>query len=270
MARRNKQKAEKPLPKSDEIDWAPVSGVDQDLIQVFLDPGESLLADPGAMIAISDQIDFASELGGTKGVLSKLRRAVSRKVGGEKAWQARFTSTGALKGGRKAWITLGKPYPGDVVPIDMKSVGGALYAQRGAFLAGASGTQVGMGFTRKLTAGLLGGEGFVLQRVRGDGLVFLHAGGGVQAIMLNDETIKVDTSCLVGFQDGIDYEISRAGNLRTMFFGGEGFFLVKLTGTGWVWVQSMPIDELAKTLKSALPDMRKVAKKQQNQGQRRR
>ena len=268
MAKRRRQKPEKPLPKSDEIDWAPVSGVDQDLIQVFLDPGESLLADPGAMIAMSDQIEFASELGAPKGVWSKMRRAFSRKVGGERAWQARFTATGALKGGKKAWITVGKPYPGDVVPIDMKSVGGALYAQRGAFLAGASGTQVGMGFTRKLTAGMLGGEGFVLQKVRGDGLVFLHAGGGVQAIRLDDDTIKVDTSCLVGFQDGIDYEISRAGNLRTMFFGGEGFFLVKLTGTGWVWIQSMPIDELAKTLKSALPDMRKAAKNQQSQGRR--
>ena len=145
----------------------------------------------------------------------------------------------------KKRVAFAAPYPGKIIPLDMAKVGGEIFCQKDAFLAAALGTQIDIAFTKRLGTGFFGGEGFILQHLRGDGKVFVHAGGTVTQRKLKNDTLRVDTGCLVAFTKGIDYDIQRAGSLKSMFFGGEGLFLATLSGTGTVLLQSLPFSRMA-------------------------
>ena len=156
-------------------------------------------------------------------------------------------------GSGKKRAAFAAPYPGRIVPLDMAKVGGEILCQKDAFHCAALGTNVGIAFNKRLGAGFFGGEGFILQRLRGDGMAFMHAGGTVVERQLSGETLRVDTGCLVGFTPDVHYDIQRAGNLKSMFFGGEGIFLATLTGSGTVWLQSLPFSRLADRIIASAP-----------------
>ena len=184
-----------------------------------------------------------------KGVMSKLLNVGKRILTGESLFLTHFTNQG--RGKRR--VAFAAPYPGKIVPVDLKKVGGELLCQKDAFLAAALGTEVGIAFTKRLGAGFFGGEGFILQRLRGDGMVFVHAGGTVIKKKLQGDLLRVDTGCLVAFTTGIDYSIERAGSLKSMFFGGEGLFLATLRGTGLVLLQSLPLSRMADRILAHAP-----------------
>lgn len=150
---------------------------------------------------------------------------------------------------------MGPPYPGKIIPLNMAENGGEFICQKDAFLCAALGTEVSIAFTKKMGAGFFGGEGFILQRLRGDGIAFVHAGGTIVKKELKGDIIKVDTGCIVGFTPGINYDIQRAGNLKSMFFGGEGLFLATLSGVGTVYLQSLPFSRLADRIIASAPKM---------------
>jgi uncharacterized protein (AIM24 family) len=167
--------------------------------------------------------------------------AGKRMVTGESVFMTHFTNSGS---GKKS-AAFAAPYPGKIIPIDMAKINGELLCQKDAFLCAAHGTEIGIAFTKRFGTGFFGGEGFILQRLRGDGMAFIHVGGTVVKKTLNNDTIRVDTGCLVAFDAGIDYSIESAGSLKSMFFGGEGFFLATLRGTGIVLLQSLPFSRMA-------------------------
>jgi uncharacterized protein (TIGR00266 family) len=173
--------------------------------------------------------------------MGKLLDVGKRAVTGESLFMTHFTNQGY---GKKR-VSFSAPYPGKIIPLDMASMGGELICQKDAFLCAALGTQVTIAFNKKLGAGFFGGEGFILQKLKGDGLAFIHAGGMIVEKHLQGETLRVDTGCIVGFSPSIDYDIQRAGNLKSMFFGGEGLFLATLSGHGKVFLQSLPFSRLA-------------------------
>jgi uncharacterized protein (AIM24 family) len=174
-------------------------------------------------------------------MLGKLMGAGKRVISGESIFMTHFTNSGS---GKKI-VAFSAPYPGKIIPVDMAKIRNELICQKDAFLCAALGTELGIVFTRRLGTGFFGGEGFILQRLRGDGMAFVHAGGTVIKKQLNNETIRVDTGCIVAFTQGIDYNIEAAGGLKSMFFGGEGFFLATLSGTGLVLLQSLPFSRMA-------------------------
>ncbi len=237
--------------KCHEIDFQ-LFGDDMQVVEVELDPGETVIAEAGAMNWMDDGISFESKMGDgsapEKGLMGKLMDAGKRALTGESLFMTHFTNTVAIK--RR--VAFAAPYPGKILPIKMDEVNGELLCQKDAFLCAALGTEVSIAFTKKFGAGMFGGEGFILQRLRGDGLAFIHAGGTVVTKQLNNETLRVDTGCIVAFTSGIDYDIERAGNLKSMFFGGEGLFLATLRGSGTVLLQSLPFSRLAdRIIKSA-------------------
>lgn len=183
------------------------------------------------------------------GIFGKLMSAGKRVLTGESLFLTHFTNTGS---GKKR-VSFAAPYPGKIIAYDMAMAGGELLCQKDAFLAAALGTDVGIAFTKRLGTGFFGGEGFILQRLRGDGMVFLHAGGTVIEKELNNDVLRVDTGCLVAFTTGIDYNIERAGSLKSMFFGGEGLFLATLSGTGTVLLQSLPFSRMADRILAHAP-----------------
>jgi uncharacterized protein (TIGR00266 family) len=172
-----------------------------------------------------------------------------RVLTGESIFLTHFTNQGQ----NKKCAAFAAPYPGKIIPLNMTKVGGEILCQKDAFLAAALGTEVGIAFNKRLGAGFFGGEGFILQRLRGDGMAFLHAGGTVIQKKLNNDTLRVDTGCLVAFTKGIDYDIQRAGSLKSMFFGGEGLFLATLKGTGIVLLQSLPFSRMADRILAHAP-----------------
>jgi uncharacterized protein (TIGR00266 family) len=176
-----------------------------------------------------------------EGFFGKLLGAGKRVITGESLFMTHFTNTGA---GKKK-VAFAAPYPGKIVPVDLSLMQGELLCQKDAFLCAAYGTKIGIAFTKKIGAGFFGGEGFILQKLQGDGMAFIHAGGTVVKKQLNDEVLRVDTGCIVSFTSGIDYSIERAGGLKSMAFGGEGLFLATLRGTGTVLLQSLPFSRLA-------------------------
>ena len=227
-----------------EVDYE-VIGNDLQVVEVELDPGETVIAEAGAMNWMDDGITFEAHLGdGSKpdqGMMGKLFGAAKRAITGESLFMTHFTNTGS---GKKK-VAFGAPYPGSILPVNMAEIGEEILCQKDAFLCAAKGTEVSIAFTKKFGAGLFGGEGFILQKLKGDGMAFLHAGGTIVKKELNNETIKVDTGCIVAFPPNIEYSIERAGNLKSMFFGGEGLFLATLRGTGTVYLQSLPFSRLA-------------------------
>ncbi|MFI8481559.1 TIGR00266 family protein [Pseudomonas sp. NPDC078700] len=212
-------------------------------VEVILDPGEAVIAEAGALNYMTEDVRFETRMGdgSSSGVLGKLWSAGKRMVTGESMFMTHFSNAGK----KQARVAFAAPYPGSVVPVSLPQVGGSLVCQRNAFLCAARGTSIGISFNKRLGAGFFGGEGFILQKLEGDGLVFLHAGGTVIRKELNNETLRLDTGCLVGFSSGIDYDIKLAGGLKSMLFGGEGIFLATLKGTGTVWIQSLPFSRLA-------------------------
>ena len=177
----------------------------------------------------------------TRGVMGKLFNAGKRMLTGESLFMTHFTNQGSSK----RHVAFAAPYPGKIIPMDMARIGGDLLCQKDSFLCAALGTQVGIAFQRRLGTGFFGGEGFILQRLQGDGMAFVHASGTIVERQLQGETLRVDTGCLVAFEPSIDYNIERSGNLKSMFFGGEGLFLATLSGHGKVWMQSLPFSRLA-------------------------
>ena len=230
--------------KCHKVDYK-VIGDDIQIVEVELDPGETVIAEAGAMNYMDDGITFEAKMGdGSKpdsGLLGKLMDAGKRAVTGESIFLTHFTNSGS---GKKS-VAFAAPYPGKIIPIDMTKVNGELLCQKDAFLCAALGTEVGIAFTKRLGAGFFGGEGFILQRLNGDGMAFVHAGGTVIKKKLNNDIIRVDTGCIVAFTSGINYDIERAGSLKSMFFGGEGMFLATLSGTGVVLLQSLPFSRMA-------------------------
>ena len=229
---------------SHEVDYQ-IIGDDIQIVEVELDPGETVIAEAGAMNYMDDDIIFEAKMGdGSKpdsGLFGKLMDAGKRALTGESIFMTHFTNGGS---GKKR-VAFAAPYPGKILPIDMTKVGGEILCQKDAFLCAALGTEVTIAFNKRLGAGFFGGEGFILQRLTGDGLAFVHAGGTIVKKTLNNERLRVDTGCLVAFTKGINYDIQRAGNLKSMFFGGEGLFLATLSGTGVVLLQSLPFSRMA-------------------------
>ncbi|MDE5418244.1 TIGR00266 family protein [Labilibaculum sp. DW002] len=242
--------------KSHEIDYT-IKGHDIQLVEIELDPNETVIAEAGAMLYMKEGIDFKAKMGDgsepEKGLFGKLLSAASRKITGESIFITHFTHQGV----GKSQVAFAAPYPGTIVPLDLEQMGGTVIVQRDAFLCAALGTKISMHFNRKLGAGFFGGEGFILQKLQGDGKAFIHAGGTLIEHDLNGETLRVDTGCVVGFQEGIDFSVEQAGNLKSMVFGGEGLFLATLRGTGKVWLQSMPINKLISQLSTGSSNSQK-------------
>ena len=230
--------------KCHEVDYK-IIGDDVQIVEIELDPGETVIAEAGAMNYMDDGIIFEAKMGdGSKadeGMLGKLLNVGKRALTGESIFMTHFTNHGS---GKKV-VAFAAPYPGKIVPIDMSKINGELICQKDAFLCAAYGTEVGIAFTRRLGVGFFGGEGFILQRLRGDGMAFIHAGGTVIKKNLKNGRIRVDTGCLAAFTAGVNYNIERAGGLKSMFFGGEGLFLATLSGTGTVLLQSLPFSRMA-------------------------
>lgn len=229
---------------SHELDYE-LFGDDMQLAEIELDPHETVIAEAGAMSYMDPGVSFEAKMGdGSEpdaGLMGKLMSAGKRALTGESIFMTHFTNTGSSK--KK--VAFASPYPGKIIPMNLADFGGGFTCQKDAFLCAAMGTNVSIRFNKKLGAGFFGGEGFILQQLNGDGLALIHAGGTVIKKELHDDTLLVDTGCLVGFTAGIDYDIQRAGNMKSMFLGGEGLFLATLKGTGTVYLQSLPFSRLA-------------------------
>ena len=239
--------------RSDVIDYT-ISGEEMQYVEVELDPGESAVAEAGAMIYKDAAIEMTTIFGDGSadltegGLMAKLVGAGKRLITGENLFTTVFTH----QGHGKARVAFGAPYPGHILPIHLPDVNGRLICQKDSFLAAAKGVSIGVHLQKKIMTGLFGGEGFIMQSLEGDGWIFVHMGG---TLMKRDlapgETLHVDTGCLAALTDTIDYSITRAGGVKTMLFGGEGLFLARLTGPGTVWLQSLPFSRLAGRMMSA-------------------
>jgi len=231
-----------------------IHGDDMQMVEIELDPGETVIAEAGGMCFMEEGIEFETKMGDGSapagGFMGALKAIGSRVLTGESIFMTHFTHRG---GGGKRKVAFAAPYPGKIVPLNLAELGGEVICEKDAFLCAAFGTSVGIAFNKKLGAGLFGGEGFILQRLRGDGLAFVHAGGTIIRRELKGETLRVDTGCIVGMTAGISYDIQRAGNLKSMIFGGEGLFLATLRGHGTVWLQSLPFSRMADRILASAP-----------------
>ena len=232
---------------ADEIDYK-IIGNDIQVVEIELDPGEGVQAEVGAMIYMGEGIDMDTGMGGG-GLFGGLKKAVKRSLAGESFFITTFVHGGQGKGK----VGFSAPYPGQVLPVDLKDQGGELLCQKDSFLCAAAGIEITLALTKKIGAGLFGGEGFILQKLIGDGLAFLHAGGTVIEWNLEEgETVRIDTGCLVAMNSSVDYDIQFVKGIKNALFGGEGLLLAKLTGPGNILVQSMPFSRLADRLASAM------------------
>ncbi len=240
--------------RSHEVDYK-IMGDDMQIVEIELDPGETVIAEAGAMNYMDDGISFEAKMGDgsqpDEGVFGKLLNAGKRVLTGESIFMTHFTNTGH---GKKS-VAFSAPYPGKIIPVDMSKISGDLFCQKDAFLCAAYGTQLGIAFTKRLGTGFFGGEGFILQRLSGDGMAFIHAGGTVIRKQLTNGILKIDTGCIVAFTAGIEYDIERAGGLKSMFFGGEGLFLATLRGTGTIMLQSLPFSRMADRILQNAPSV---------------
>ncbi len=230
--------------KCHEVDYH-IIGDDLQMVEVELDPGETVIAEAGSMNYMEEDIKFEARLGDGSnpqaGLMDKLLSVGKRVLTGESIFMTHFSNEG--RGKRR--VTFGAPYPGKIICLDMAELGGEILCQKDAFLAAALGTEVSIAFTKRLGTGFFGGEGFILQMLRGDGKVFVHAGGTIVEKKLQGNKLLIDTGCIVAFTPSLNYSIERAGNLKSMFFGGEGLFLATIQGVGTVWLQSLPFSRLA-------------------------
>lgn len=228
-----------------DIDFR-IIGEEMQYVEIELDPNETAVAEPGAFMMMDDGIQMQTMFGdGSQqqgGLMNKLFNAGKRLLVGENLFMTAFTNVGQ----GKKHVCFASPYPGKIIPLDLLRLGGRVICQKDAFLCAAKGVSVGIEFQRKLGTGLFGGEGFIMEKLEGDGMAFMHAGGHVLEKHLQPgDLLKVDTGCLVGFTHGVNYDIEFIGGIRNTFFGGEGVFFATLRGPGTVWIQTLPISRLA-------------------------
>ncbi|MFW2829481.1 TIGR00266 family protein [Sphingomonas sp. ID0503] len=239
---------------SDDIDYE-IKGEELQFVEIELDPGESAVAEAGAMVWKDASIEmttvFGSGANSESGFMDKLLSAGKRLVTGESLFTTVFTHHGS----GKARVSFAAPTPGAILPIKLDDYGGTLICQKDSFLAAARGVQIGIHFQQRIMTGLFGGEGFMMQRLDGDGWVFVQMGGAViERELAAGEELHVDTGCVAALTPGIDFDLVRAGGVRSMIFGGEGVFFARLTGPGKVWIQSLPFSRLAgRMLAAAMP-----------------
>ena len=231
-----------------------IIGDDLQFVEVELDPGEAAVGEAGAMMYMQDGVSMDTVFGDGSaqegGWMGKLFGAGKRLLTGE----SMFTTVFVNEGQGKKRVAFAAASPGKIVPVHLRELGGALLAQKDAFLCAAKGVSLGIAFQRRLGAGLFGGEGFILQKLEGDGYVFLHAGGAlVEKQLKAGEVLRVDTGCVVAFQPSVDFDIEYVGKLKSALFGGEGLFFATLTGPGHVWLQSLPFSRLADRILSQAP-----------------
>jgi len=242
--------------RSHDLDYR-IIGDDIQLVEIELDPMETVIAEAGSMMYMDSGIAFETKMGDgsdpNQGMMSKLLSAGTRILTGESLFVTHFTN----REGRKQKVAFAAPYPGKIVPVELAHLGGSIIVQKDGFLCAAKGTRINITLNRRIGAGLVGGEGFILQKLEGDGKAFMHAGGTVIERRLNNESLKIDTGCVVGYTPGVDFNIEASGSLRSMIFGGEGMFLATLKGTGTVWLQSMPIRKLIQAISPYGKNVRK-------------
>jgi uncharacterized protein (TIGR00266 family) len=242
------------MPDMHEIDYK-IFGEDLQFVEVELDPNEATVAEAGGMMYMEDGIEMETIFGdGSKqsqgGFLGALMGAGKRLLTGESLFMTVFLN----RSGQKKRLAFGAPYPGKIVAIHLAEIGGELITQKDSFLAAAKGVSIGIAFQRKLGVGLFGGEGFIMQRLQGDGWAFVHAGGTLQERTLaSGEILRVDTGCIVGFQPSVSYDIQYVGKVKSALFGGEGLFFATLQGPGRIWLQSLPLSRMANRIIAAVP-----------------
>lgn len=234
-----------------EVDYQ-IFGDDLQYIEVELDPQEAAVAEAGAMMYMEDGIEmetiFGDGSGQQGGFFGALVGAGKRLLMGESLFMTVFQNRGM----GKRHVAFGAPYPGKVIPVRLSEVGGELIAQKDSFLCAAKGVSVGIALQKRMGVGLFGGEGFIMERLQGDGWAFLHAGGAIcQRELAPGEVLRVDTGCVVAYQPGVDFDIEYVGKVKTMLFGGEGVFFARLTGPGKIWLQSLPFSRMADRILSA-------------------
>ncbi|MCF8254926.1 MAG: TIGR00266 family protein [Bacteroidia bacterium] len=228
-----------------EIDYR-IFGSEMQCVEIELDPQETVMAEPGSFMMMNDGIQMNTIFGdGSQnqgGILGKLMSAGKRLLTGESLFMTAYTNNG----NGKRTVTFAAPYPGKIIPVDLSRHAGRLTCQKDAFLCAAKGVSIGIEFQKKLGTGLFGGEGFIMEKLEGDGMAFLHAGGHVEERQLQaGEMLKVDTGCIVAFTKDVNYDIQFVGGIKNTLFGGEGVFFATLQGPGKVWIQSLPISRLA-------------------------
>jgi uncharacterized protein (TIGR00266 family) len=239
--------------RAHEIDFK-IVGSEMQFVEVELDPGESAVAEAGSMMYMTPGIQMETVFGDgsqqRSGVMGALLGAGKRLITGESLFMTVFTNQGS----GKQQVAFAAPYPGKILAMDLKQLGGQLVCQKDSFLCAARGVSIGIAFQRKIGVGLFGGEGFIMQRLEGDGLAFVHAGGTVHPLDLQPgQTLRVDTGCLVALQPTVAYDIQYVGRIKTALFGGEGLFFAALTGPGRVWLQSLPLSRMADRIYKAAP-----------------
>ena len=245
--------------KSHDLDYQ-ILGDDIQLVEIELDPLETVIAEAGSMMYMDSGVQFETKMGDgsdpNQGLMGKLLSAGTRVLTGESLFVTHFTNHGM----GKQRVAFAAPYPVKIIPVDLHQLGGSIIVQKDGFLCAAKGTKISITLNRRIGSGLVGGEGFILQKLQGDGKAFMHAGGTVIERKLQNEKLKIDTGCIVGYTPGIDFNIETSGNLRSMVFGGEGIFLATLSGTGTVWLQSMPIRKLIQAISPYGKNVRKESR----------
>jgi uncharacterized protein (TIGR00266 family) len=236
-----------------EVDYQ-IHGGDMQFVEIELDPAEAVVAESGAMMYMDDGVAMEAIFGDgsaqSGGIMGALLGAGRRMLTGESLFMTAYQN----RANGKRRVAFGAPYPGKILPIRLAELGGELIAQKDAFLCAAKGVSIGIAFQRRLGAGLFGGEGFILERLNGDGLAFIHAGGALyERTLAAGEVLKVDTGCIVAFQPGVEYDIQYVGGIKTALFGGEGLFFATLRGPGRIWLQSLPFSRLAGRIVAAAP-----------------
>jgi len=237
----------------DVIDYH-ITGDDMQLVEIELDPGEAAIGEAGSMLFMDSGVQMDTVIGdgsaSQSGLFGKLLGAGKRLITGESLFTTVYTNQG--QGKRK--VAFAAPYPGKIIPMDLSQLGGTLICQKDSFLCAAKGVSIGIHFQQKLGVGFFGGEGFIMQKLEGDGLAFVHAGGTVVRRDLQmGEELLLDTGCLVGYTANVNFEIQYVGKIKTALFGGEGLFLARLSGPGTVWLQSLPFSRLASRVFAAAP-----------------
>lgn len=246
-----------------EIDYK-IFGDDMQFVEVELDPGEATVAEAGGMMYMDDGIEMETIFGDgsaqqKSGIMGALLGAGKRLLTGESLFMTVFLNRSTQR--RK--LAFGAPYPGKIIPVHLRDIGGVLIAQKDSFLAAAKGVSIGIAFQKKLGVGLFGGEGFIMQRLEGDGWAFVHAGGTLhERTLAPGEILRVDTGCIVAMQPSVNYDIQYVGKIKTALFGGEGLFFATLTGPGRVWLQSLPLSRLANRIVAAVPGVGRGGKEE--------
>jgi uncharacterized protein (TIGR00266 family) len=242
------------VPRAHEVDYR-IEGEDLQFVEVELDPGESVVAEAGGLMYMTAGVQMETIFGDgsgqqAKGLMGALLGAGKRILTGESLFMTVFTA----QGGSREKVAFAAPYPGRILAMDLRKLGGELVCQKDSFLCAAKGISIGIAFQKKIGVGLFGGEGFIMQRLQGDGFAFVHAGGMLTEMELAPgQTLRVDTGCLVALQPSVSYDVQFVGGVKTALFGGEGLFFATLAGPGHVWLQSLPLSRMADRIAKAIP-----------------